>query len=1066
YVANNRTDDIRDRGQVDLRMLKGKLIIPPELQDRLLVVNGKVLEYGEPDQLFLNDGKGHFTPVPWTGGSFLDEDGKKLSQPPRDWGLTAMFRDLNGDGFPDLYVCNDYWTPDRVWLNDGVGHFRAIANLVVRCTSASSMGVDFADVDRDGNVDCFVVDMLSRDHRLRLRQMLAHNPVALPVGATDNRPQIMRNTFLHNRGDGTFEEIANFAGLQASDWSWSPVFLDVDLDGFEDLLISAGHAKDVQDLDAGIQIEARQHSYSGFTNPVERLKAFVQDRMLNGRLYPYLHTPIVAFRNMGNLKFEETTAIWGTDQPGIHHGIALGDLDGDGDLDFAVNNLNGACGLYRNDCAAPRVAVRLKGLPSNTQGIGAKITLLHGTVPFQSQEVISGGRYMSGSDPMLVFAAGNAISGMVIEVSWRSGKRSRIEDVRLNRVYEIDEAGAVAGGALERRSVGASERGSVGASERGSVGASKRQSATAMKSQDYAPPLFKDVSDLIGHIHHQEAFDDFARQPLLPFKRSQLGPGVAWFDVDGDGWDDLMIGSGKGGELAVYRNNRKGGFAPMTEPLFHKPVTRDQTTLLGWFRPDAKPVIFAGSANYEDGLALGAGVRQYDLSTGTVDDSLPAQASSTGPLAMADTQGDGNLELFVGGRVVPGRYPESASSRIYRFESGRWQVDVQNSRILEKVGLVSGAVWSDLDGDGFPELILACEWGPIRVFQNAKGKLHEITADLGLANYTGWWNGVTTGDLDGDGRFDIIAANWGLNSPYHATPERPIRFYYGDFVGRNAIDIIETEFDPIRKAIVPRRRLDVVATALPAVRERFPTHKAFSEATIAEVLGPQQVRGVAANTLASMVFLNRGNRFEPVELDREAQLAPAFAVNVADFDGDGHEDVFLSQNFFALQPETPRLDAGRGLWLRNDGSGKLIAVPGQNSGIKVYGEQRGAAVADFNRDGRVDLVVTQNGAETKLFQNLSAKPGLRVRLAGPPGNPPGIGATIRLKFGERFGPAREIHAGSGYWSQDSAVQVLAVPQTPAELWIRWPGGRITTTPLSTFEGEVTVDSTGKTISSR
>ena len=1055
YVANNRTDDIRDRGEVDVKMVNGRLAIPSWYKDRLLIIDGKLNEYGEPDLMYRNDGQGHFAPVSWTDGTFLDEEGKSLTSAPLDWGLAVTFRDINGDGYPDIYVCNDYWTPDRIWLNDGKGHFRAIDRLAVRCTSASSMGVDFADVDRDGNMDCFVVDMLSRDPRLRRRQMFAQTPIMLPIGAIDNRPQIMRNTLLRNRGDGTFAEVANFAGLPASDWSWSPVFVDVDLDGYEDLLITTGHSKDVQDMDAAIQIKARQRSYGGFTNAVERHRAFIQDKMTNARLYPFLHTPIVAFHNLGNLKFEEVTANWGTDQPGIHHGMALGDFDGDGDLDLVVNNLNGVCGLYRNDSVAPRVAVRLSGLPPNTQGIGAKITLVNGALPRQSQEVISGGRYMSGSDPMLVFAAGHATGGMVLDVTWRSGKRSVVEGVRANRIYEVDEAAAEESAKLKAQS------------PREAPITNHQSPVTVHESRitNHAP-LFEDVSDLIHHTHHDEAFDDFARQPLLPFKRSQLGPGVSWFDLDGDGWDDLIIGSGRGGELAVYRNNREGGFSRMTEPFLNRPVTRDQTAVVGWRGAEAKSIILTGSANYEDGLAVGSGVRAYDLSAGTIDDSLPAQASTTGPLAMADTDGDGHLELFVGGRVIPGRYPEAASSLICRFASGHWQVDAENSRALEKVGLVSGAVWSDLDDDGFPELILACEWGPIRVFQNHQGKLHDVTSELGLASYTGWWNGVTTGDIDGDGRLDIIAANWGLNSSYQATAGQPIRFFYGDFPGRNAIDIIETEFDAVRKVTVPRRTLDVLANALPSLHERFPTHKAFSEATIAEVLGSQKVDEIAANTLASMVFMNRGSRFEAVELDREAQLAPAFAVCVADFDGDGCEDVFLSQNFFALQPETPRLDAGRGIWLRNDGRGKLTAVPGQNSGIKVYGEQRGAAMADFNGDGRVDLVVTQNGAPTKLFRNVGAKPGLRVRIIGPPGNPLGIGVTMRLKSGEHFGPAREIHAGSGYWSQDSAVQVLAAPASATDLWIRWPGGRVTTTPLSKLEGELTVDSTGKAVSSR
>jgi hypothetical protein len=250
----------------------------------------------------------------------------------------------------------------------------------------------------------------------------------------------MRNTLFHNRGDGTFEEIANYGGLVASDWSWQPVFLDVDLDGYEDLLIPAGYPKDVQDLDATAIIEAHQHSWRGYTNEAERLKAFTEERLLNNRLYPGLEMPIVAFRNQGDLTFAETTTDWGTSQLGVHQGIALADLDGDGDLDLVVNNLNGSAALYRNESNAPRVAVRLRGLPPNTQGIGAKVRLLGGAIARQSQEVICGGRYLSGSEPLLVFAAGTANRSVTIEVTWRSGRRQLVPDVQANRIYEIEEA--------------------------------------------------------------------------------------------------------------------------------------------------------------------------------------------------------------------------------------------------------------------------------------------------------------------------------------------------------------------------------------------------------------------------------------------------------------------------------------------------------------------------------------------------------------------------------------------------------------------------------------------------
>jgi hypothetical protein len=297
-----------------------------------------------------------------------------------------------------------------------------------------------------------------------------------------------------------------------------------------------------------------------------------------------------------------------------------------------------------------------------------------------------------------------------------------------------------------------------------------------------------------------------------------------------------------------------------------------------------------------------------------------------------------------------------------------------------------------------------------------------------------------------------------LNTVWQATPERPTRIFYGDLSGSGAVDLIEAETDPATGAVAPLRMFNSLAASMPFLRSRFASYKLYSEASVSDVIGfPQsRARELRANTLASMLFLNRGKRFEPVELPLEAQVAPVFAINVADVDGDGHEDIFLSQNFFATRAEVPRLDAGRGLWLRGDGSGKLRSMSGQESGVKVYGEQRGAAVGDFNEDGRVDLVVTQNGAPTRLFQNVTAKPGLRVRLAGPPGNPAGVGAVLRLKYGERWGAAREIHAGSGYWSQDSAVQIMGGTERPTQIVVRWPGGQSTITEIPSGAREIAV----------
>jgi len=309
---------------------------------------------------------------------------------------------------------------------------------------------------------------------------------------------------------------------------------------------------------------------------------------------------------------------------------------------------------------------------------------------------------------------------------------------------------------------------------------------------------------------------------------------------------------------------------------------------------------------------------------------------------------------------------------------------------------------------------------------------------------------------------DIVASNWGHNTKYERFRSQPLRMYYGDFDGNGTIDIVEAYFDVAMNKIVPSQPLHVIAAAMPILQERIGSCAAYSKASVEEIYGEpfKTAKEVQANWLETTLFLNRGDHFEAIPLPLEAQLAPAFAICVGDLDGDGTEDVFLSQNFFAVQPETSRYDAGRGLWLRGDGKGGFSAVPGQESGLKIYGEQRGAALCDYDGDGRVDLVVAQNAAETKLYKNVGARPGLRVRLKGPPGNPNGIGAAIRLMTGDKPGPAREIHAGSGYWSQDSVVQVFGTPSPPTHVRVRWPGGKEVAGAIPAGAREIVVDPSG------
>ena len=992
-----------------VKRIEGRYEIIPSMRDNYRVVLREdiravsVVQRADPDWFYLNDGTGHFTREMLAGNPrFLGEDGRPLEREPDDFGLAARFFDANGDGAPDLYVANDFEDPDQFWINDGTGHFRLIDRTAIRQTSNSGMAVDVSDVDRDGNVDLFEVDMLANDSHRRKTQTPTHTPLPKVVGDYRERSQWQRNMLQVNRGDGTFAEVGAMAGVAASGWSWSALFLDVDLDGFEDLLIGNGHRWDL--MDADVQ---------------ERLKSMVSgvDWREERKLYPKLALRNVAFRNRGGLRFEQAGETWrfGTEAD-ISHGMAAGDLDGDGDLDVVVNRLDAEALMLRNDAPAGRILVRLKGRAPNVAGVGAMIRVRGPGRVDQSKEIAAGGLYLSSSEPSAMFAAEG--DRATIEVRWGSGAVSTLPVARAGREYRIEEPGG-----------------------RGVAGPPAVPIA----------PLFEDVSDRLRHVEVETEFQDGARQPLLPEQLSQLGPGVSWIDLDGDGDDDLVVGAGAGGRLAAFRNTG-GRFAA-----------------IGGFPADSFDLtqivagpgvgVLVGQSSYQavnPASALGA-AQVLRWTPGRAPEAVvPGDTTSAGPLALADIDGDGDLDLFVGGRVAPGVYPLSGNSRLWRNEGGRFVFDDGNRAVLRSIGMVSSALFSDLDADGDPDLVLAVEWGPLKVLENQGGRFTDRTAAWHLDQLTGRWNGLATGDFDGDGRIDLVATNWGRNAPAQPDSARPLYLYYGGWSSEGGVAMSLAQYDPRIKAVAPLMTLARLTAAVPEQRGRTPTFAAYADASLEQALGDRRQRGgrwVAA-TFDQMVLLNRGGSFEPHPLPFEAQEAPAFGVAVADFDGNGTDDLFLAQNFSQTDIASPRLDAGRGLVLLGDGRGGFVPMSGRESGVTLPADQRGLAVADFDGDGRPDVVVGQNAAATVLFRNATGRPGLRVQWAS--GLRP---AVLRLIYRGGLGPAREVRLGGGYWSQDGAP-VLGEKTDPEGLWVRWTATDSTRVPLRPGQRTVTIGPRG------
>ena len=928
-------------------------------------------------------------------------------------GNSALWFDYNRDGHPDLYVANDFEDPDCLYRNNGNGTFSNVIRQALSHTTWFSMGTDVADIDNDGWMDLLSLDMAGTSHyksKTTMGAMGANKHFML----TADPPQHMRNCLYRNTGTGRFHDIAFMAGLAYSDWSWTAKFADFDEDGRSDLFVSNGVTRSFNDSDHPLDISR----LAGRT-----------EWDLYEHLPPRLERNL-AFRNLGDLAFRDVSREWGLNLDSMSYGAAAGDLDGDGDPDLVVANLEAPPFLHENLTSGPsRILLQLEGSAPNTGALGATVTVRTAR-GLQTRQVHPSRGFLSTDDAAIHFGLGSETRVEELRVRWPTGRTDTWNDLPADSRFRVLEG-----------------------------------MSAAAPSRPPAPPrtLYQASRFPTGVRHWEEPFDDFRLQPLLPNRLSRLGPGLASADIDGDGDIDHFAGNGAGepGSLLVNR----GGGRYLARPLAPHPEREDMGAMFLDADADGDADLYVASGSnefpenhpgYRDRLYLNDGTGRFSPAP---SGSLPDDRASSGPVAAADYDRDGDLDIFVGGRSLPGRFPEPASGRLYRNETSRPGhpafVDA-SPPVLQDIGLVTGALWSDADGDGWPDLLLTLEWGPVRLLRNHEGTLRDATGEAGLSARHGWWTGIRGADLDHDGDIDYVVTNFGLNTKYKATPRSPEVLYYGRFGKQRTRRIIEACFEDGR--LFPHRGFSCSSSAIPSLRPQLGSYHDFALATLPDLYTEDVLARAdrfTADTLESGLLLNDGAaRFTWRPLPRPAQTAPSFGSVIVDADADGNPDIYLVQNFFGPQIETRPMDGGLSLLLRGDGRGGFAPVPARQSGLVAPGDSRSLVVLDANDDLRPDFLIGVNDAPLQAFEHNGAGDWITVGLQGRPGNPHAIGARVTLLSD----PPRtmEITAGGGYLSQSPPLLWFARPVDPAALRIRWPDGSEQTRALQSGEQRIII----------
>ncbi len=847
------------------------------------------------DKLFRND-KGHFTNVSADAGIIGN---------PICFGLGVAVADFNRDGWPDMYVSNDYDEDDYLYINQHDGTFKESLASFLGHTSKFSMGCDVADINNDGMSDLLTLDMLPEDNK---RQKLLKGPDGYDYFQMLLRNgyyyQYMRN-MLHlctQQGNKiSYSEIGQLAGISGTDWSWSALFGDYDLDGWQDLFVTNGYMRDYTNLDYLKYILPDEMKKARAAGTEPDLYGIVK-KMPSSEVKNYL------YRNKGDLTFEEVSRQWGMDIASLSHGAAYADLDNDGDLDLIVNNTNKPAFIWQNhaeDLKNNYLKVMLKGNGQNRFGIGAKIEVSAAGGFRQLQEMETTHGFQSATEPVVTFGLGKR-TAVTVTVTWPGGNSQVLPAQPVNRLLILEQTNA--GGPLP----------------------AEKMPAPFFAEQAGNPPLF---------IHHEDAYNDFKREPLLPHQFTADGPALAAADVNGDGLTDFFAGAAKGQAAMIFLNDGKGHFLP--QPSAALEANKSVEAVAAAFADldkdgdmDLYVVSGGNEANFTDHIYWNDGKGNFSER----DNVLPSTLFSGGSVTIFDADGDGDPDIFRGSEVTTGSYP--LAPRSYLFQNTHGVFTDVTPEVLSHAGMVTASAAADLNGDGIKDLVVAGEFMPVTIFfgQNA-APWFALTAMKKIPGSSGWWNCLVIDDVDGDGQPDIIAGNHGMNAQLRPGPGQPVSVDAADLDNNGTIDAIISYYIKGKPYPMPSR--DELLDQVPSLKTRFPTYEAYAAATIPDIFTPaqlQQATHLEAEQFHSGIFYSSKGAYNFIPFDNEAQAFPVRAILTGDFNRDGKEDIILAGNSYAERAQSGRIDAGKGLLLLQSAVRKF--VPAENSGFFALKDAR------------------------------------------------------------------------------------------------------------------------------